>query len=481
MKPMMTVRTLFVIGLVALRPAPTRAQLVDIRPLAVELTGNLHIWQDLPWPCDNVTQDAPVIAGRLEIAPGEVEVGVGSQRLFIMTEASVDFAPFSVHRSCVGYDVTRDYSVVSAQLGGALSFLSPPSSPGVYPITVPKERVLIHETSVVNGRPETGDKHPSEDVTGTIDFATRTVNLQIVVPTKVHVEPDVLYGDYHGTLTATLSGSIPWPDSDGDGWPNTRDNCRLVPNPDQTPIASPVIRAPGDLTLPICVYRSLGRATAADLCEGAGLTISHDAPPRLHVGENLVTWAAVDVFGNLANDTQMVTVVDGSPPGFLSVPASLGLNNCGPANIGLATAVDECDTSVTVSNNAPPTFPAGSTLVTWTASDDSGNQVTAAQTVNVTDAVKPSVTCAPVSGSAGLFKASASDACTAPPDILLGIYRLANNETFRIIPSTTPGVTYLGSSGGVRQFAVGPQSRFITASDAAGNSKTASCITPPKL
>jgi hypothetical protein len=478
MKPMKTARTLFLIGLAALLPVPTRAQLVDIRPMVVELTGSLHIFQDLPWPCDNVNDDTPVIAGRLEVAPGEVEVEVGTQRLFILTRATVDFAPFEVHRSCVGYDVTRNYSVVSVQLGSALSVLATPSSPGVYPITIPKEEVILHETSVVNGEPEIGDKHPSEDVTGTIDFATQTVSLQVVVPTKVHISPDILYGDYHGTLTTSLSGVIPAPDTDGDGWPNTRDNCRLVPNPDQTPVESPVIRAPGDLTLPTCIYRNLGRAAAADLCEGADLTISHDAPPRLHVGENLVTWTAQDVHDNTTTDTQLVTVVDTTLPVFLSVPSSLHLNTCGPADIGSAVAVDDCDVSVAVGNDAPATFPAGSTLVTWTATDDSGNSATGTQAVNVIDSVPPAASCAPVVGSPGFFRASASDGCTASPKIKLGSYLLANGERFEIIKSTTPGVSFVGYSGRYRRFSVGPGSRFITAVDAAGNSRTASCVGP---
>lgn len=463
-------RTLFLIGLVALLPAPGRAQLVDIRPMVVELTGNLHIWADLQWPCDNVDMDTPVVAGRLEIAPGEVAVEVGSQRLFVLTRARVDFAPFEVHRDCFGQDVTKNYSVVSARLDGALSVLSTPSSPGVYPITIPRERVLFHETSVVNGEPSIGDKHPSEDVTGTIDFATQKVSVQIVVP------------GYDGTLTTSLSGTIPIPDSDGDGSPNSRDNCRLVPNPDQTPIASPVIRAPSDLTLRRCACPrdNLGRAGAVDLCEGAALTISHDAPPRFHVGENLVTWTAQDINGNTVTDTQVVTVVDPTPPSFVSVPSSFSLNNCGPANIGLATAWDECDTSVAVSNDKPATFPAGSTLVTWRAIDDSGNQATATQTVTVIDAVQPSATCAAVAGSPGFYRASASDACGSLKIQLggggpLGAYLLSNNEVFEIVPSTRPGVTFIGYSGSFRRFAVGAESRFIKAADPAGNSKTATC------
>ena len=51
-----------------------------------------------------------------------------------------------------------------------------------------------------------------------------------------------------GTLTATLSGTIVFPDSDNDGVPDRSDNCRFVPNADQAPVATPVVTPPGAIT-----------------------------------------------------------------------------------------------------------------------------------------------------------------------------------------------------------------------------------------
>lgn len=53
--------------------------------------------------------------------------------------------------------------------------------------------------------------------------------------------------------------------------------------------------------------------------------------------------------------------------------------------IGEATAIDNCDVDIEITNNAPLTFSLGETIVTWTAIDDYGNQSTCTQVVEVTN------------------------------------------------------------------------------------------------
>jgi Ca2+-binding RTX toxin-like protein len=79
--------------------------------------------------------------------------------------------------------------------------------------------------------------------------------------------------------------------------------------------------------------------------------------------------------------TAAVIVGDGNPPVFTFVPPDIVTTSCGALDIGAATAADECDPSVTITNDAPAIFPPGTTIVTWTATDDSGNSVTAIQRV----------------------------------------------------------------------------------------------------
>ena len=118
-----------------------------------------------------------------------------------------------------------------------------------FAFTIPAADVLLYEAATVNGGPEDGYQNPRDPVTGTINYGAGTVQMHVVVATKIDVDP---FGDFDGDLTADLSGTINLPDADGDGVPNASDNCPLVANPDQSPVASPLVRAPAGATLNSC-------------------------------------------------------------------------------------------------------------------------------------------------------------------------------------------------------------------------------------
>ena len=103
-------------------------------------------------------------------------------------------------------------------------------------------------------------------------------------------------------------------------------------------------------------------------------------PLTLAVGSHEVAVVAFDQRGAADFATAHVEVVDTLPPQFTFVPPAVTISSCANAAIGLATAADQCG-AVSVTNNAPAVFPLGTTIVTWTARDLSGNQVTATQTV----------------------------------------------------------------------------------------------------
>jgi len=52
-------------------------------------------------------------------------------------------------------------------------------------------------------------------------------------------------------------------------------------------------------------------------------------------------------------------------------------------NIGIASATDNTDGIVAVTNNAPASFPVGATSIIYTASDNAGNTATATQQIYV--------------------------------------------------------------------------------------------------
>ena len=123
---------------------------------------------------------------------------------------------------------------------------------------------------------------------------------------------------------------------------------------------------------------------------GGALTITQSPPGPYSLGTTTVTLTATSSTSDSATCTGHVTVQDHTPPTFTSVPGPVTAVEGTTPNIGIATATDLCPGTVTVTNNAPATFPIGITTVTWTARDAAGNTATATQTVRITCAGGPS-------------------------------------------------------------------------------------------
>lgn len=456
------------------------AHTADLRPMVVrDLTGTLRIQQSVPCD-DDVDMTTPVTGGRIELAPAE-GIDVAGGKRFMLTRAVVTFGSFSVHRSCLGIGETRNYTDIAVQLARAVAFTATASGPDIYAVTIPKEDLLIYEAVVVNGGLETLYRNPTEDVTGTIDLNARTVQMRVVITHLVQFKGGctpfgcIINETREGTLTANISGTIYLPDTDSDGVADVDDNCPFVSNPDQSPVATPVITAPADLTLASCTDPQIGVAKAADVCDGGPVTVSNDAPDVFATGPNLVTWTAMDAKGRTAMDTQTVTVVDTTAPMFTSVPPDLAPTNCGPVNLGLPTASDDCAGAVTFANDAPAYFQVGLTVVTWTATDVSGNSATATQQVTVTDLTPPVVSCVLDRPIGNAYRVSATDACAGAPTIRLGGFVLAEGEQVKINVTGRPGVRLVNVANGLRHFHVGPGEAVITATDQSGNVASAAC------
>ena len=99
------------------------------------------------------------------------------------------------------------------------------------------------------------------------------------------------------------------------------------------------------------------------------------------------TWTATDNCGNFTTATQTVTIQDTTPP-VLTVPEDIVVKQETPAGTVVefvVTAADICDAAPAVVCDPPSgsTFPVGTTTVTCTATDASGNVATASFTVRV--------------------------------------------------------------------------------------------------
>ncbi|MBI2301280.1 MAG: HYR domain-containing protein [Armatimonadetes bacterium] len=205
----------------------------------------------------------------------------------------------------------------------------------------------------------------------------------------------------------------------------------------------------------------LGQATATDICD-ADVAITNNAPAVFPLGETTVTWTATDDAGNVATATQTVTVVDTTPPA-LDIPDTVTAeqtNRDGTAvAIGQATATDICDADPAITDNAPAVFPLGTTTVTWTATDDAGNTSTDHQVVVVVDTTPPVLAGVPAD-IGGVEQTSAAGAVVtwAAP-------------TATDVCDAAPGVKCSPASGST--FPLGATTVTVTASDASGNSSTA--------
>jgi hypothetical protein len=156
-------------------------------------------------------------------------------------------------------------------------------------------------------------------------------------------------------------------------------------------------------------------------------------------GIHTISLTVDDGRGGLATDSKVVTVVDQTPPTFTMIPGPFTVEETSSAGTPLfvppASATDNCG-PITMSSNAPAVFPHGTTKVTFTATDASGNSSTATTTVNVVDTTPPTFTAASATPSAiwppnhkmvpVVIKAAAVDICDPIPAVR--IISITSNE-----------------------------------------------------
>lgn len=137
-------------------------------------------------------------------------------------------------------------------------------------------------------------------------------------------------------------------------------------------------------------------AGSSDNCGVASISASPTAFNCSNTGANTVTLTVVDIHGNSSACNATVTVVDGIAPS-ISCPSNITVSNatglCG-ANVSYAAnASDNCSAAVSYSIAPGSFFAVGTTSVTATATDPSGNATSCSFTVTVNDNEAPSITC----------------------------------------------------------------------------------------
>ena len=170
--------------------------------------------------------------------------------------------------------------------------------------------------------------------------------------------------------------------------------CLSCANPCANDTLPPVISGVGpDDTITCPDLPLFSSPFASDFCVTPLLTFTRMDMPYCPGSYRAVgTWAATDGAGNSTTATQSIHVIDNIPP-MITVPPDISACSPGAVNIGNATATDDCGI-VSITNNAPDSFPVGVTIVTWSAIDECGNVASDTQKIMVTEplAVKITVT-----------------------------------------------------------------------------------------
>jgi len=211
----------------------------------------------------------------------------------------------------------------------------------------------------------------------------------------------------------------------------------------------------------------------------SGLALDISSFNCSNIGVNTVVLTATSTLGSTATGTANVTVIDNAPP-VITSPADITVNTdygiCGAVVNFAATVADNCEATVTYDIQSGSVFGVGTTVVTATATDTSGNTTNSTFSITVIDNQKPTITSpfdittnadADTCGAVVNYEIpTASDNCgtgTPPTTLANHTYKgTLNGHTYFLSNTTvTPEVAHAN--------AIAAGGHLVTISDAAEN------------
>ena len=220
-------------------------------------------------------------------------------------------------------------------------------------------------------------------------------------------------------------------------------------------------------------------ATGATTGSGTGFV----SITTFNVGTTTITYRVTDASGNVTSCLFTVIVNDEVPPTVITCPEDISVVvPAGSCEIYISVPApvvdDPCEEIVTIEHDSPHgisssdasgTYPAGVYIITWTFTDESGNESNCEQEIEVIDDQAPEFTFCP-----GDVLAQATPPDCEVPNITLDqpIYR--DNCADPILTWVATGVTPGSGTGfvNITTFNVGTTVITYTITDASGNTAT---------
>ncbi|MGJ0483564.1 MAG: HYR domain-containing protein [Methylomicrobium sp.] len=170
--------------------------------------------------------------------------------------------------------------------------------------------------------------------------------------------------------------------------------------------------------------------TASDASSGvsaAGVSCAPASGSTLPMGPTTVNCSVKDNAGNSNSASFVVTVADTTVP-TIACPAAVNVVQGQAITLGNASASDNIGVTA-LTNNAPASYPIGTTTVTWTAADAAGNLTSCAQPVTVTTAP---VTPPTISETISVTKAQCKRSTTSGEWLVQGTTSIATNNSVQL-------------------------------------------------
>ena len=255
-----------------------------------------------------------------------------------------------------------------------------------------------------------------------------------------------------GTVNTNVVGTYTLTYTAIDDWANVGTTTRTVNVVDTT---APVMSVTGDnpATVELGASYTDAGATGSDL--GGAVAVSSSGTVNTDVvGTYTITYTGTDPSGNTSTATRTVNVVDTTAPVITVTGTNPVTHELGDTYTDAGATASDLSGSITVTTNGTVNDDAvGEYVLTYVATDPSGNTSTATRTVNVVDTTAPVVT---VTG-------------TNPVTVELG-------DTYSDAGATATdlsGVVTVVTTGSVDTDTVGEYTLTYTSTDPSGNAGTA--------